>query len=362
MGGVWGNKCKEMVEKDTMEYRHLGSAGVKVSAISFGNWLTGHSPEVEESSLQCISKALEAGVNFIDTAEIYGFGQAETHIGNVLKRGDWDRDSLVISTKFIRAGPKVNQSGLGRKRLVQAAKNSLKRLQLDYVDIIFAHRPDSQTPLEESVRAFNHLIETGKADYWGTSEHSAEELMEIYSICDKRGYYRPVVEQPQYNMLWREKVEVEYGPLYDQFGLGTTVWSPLAGGILSGKYNEGTVPEGSRFADPNLMPAIKKRFESYFVESNREKTIRMLTGIKAIADELGCTQSQLALAWTIKNKDVSTAIFGATRVEQVVDNLGAIEISHKLTPELLVRIEELLGNRPETPRNWRTWENFAPRR
>eukprot|EP00359_Climacostomum_virens_P011056 CAMPEP_0204906766 /NCGR_PEP_ID=MMETSP1397-20131031/6144_1 /ASSEMBLY_ACC=CAM_ASM_000891 /TAXON_ID=49980 /ORGANISM="Climacostomum Climacostomum virens, Strain Stock W-24" /LENGTH=345 /DNA_ID=CAMNT_0052075771 /DNA_START=11 /DNA_END=1048 /DNA_ORIENTATION=+ len=345
-----------------MEYRHLGSAGVKVSVVSFGNWLTGHSPEADEASFQCISKALEAGVNFIDTAEIYGYGQAETHIGNVLKRGGWDRDSLVISTKFWRIGTKPNRSGLGRKRLVQGAKNSLKRLQLDYADIIFAHRPDYETPLEETVRAFNHLIETGRADYWGTSEFSAEELMEIYSICDKKGFYRPVVEQPQYNMLWREKLEVELAPLFDQYGLGTTVWSPLAGGALSGKYNDGNVPEGSRFADPNLFPLIKKRFDDLFVPERREKTISMFAGIKAIADDLGATQSQLALAWAIKNKDVSTAIFGATRVDQVADNLGAVEVSHKLTPEILARIEDLLDNRPKAPVNWRTWGPFPNRR
>jgi voltage-dependent potassium channel beta subunit len=351
-----------MVEKDTMEYRHLGSAGVKVSALSFGNWLSGHSPDAAEASYQCIAKSIEAGVNFIDTAEIYGFGQAETHIGNVLKRGGWDRDSLVISTKFYMSGKGVNQSGLGRKRLVQAARNSLKRLQLDYVDIIFAHRPDYVTPLEESVRTFNHLIETGKADYWGTSEFTAQELMEVYALCEKHGYYFPVVEQPQYNMLWRERVEVELGPLYDQYGLGTTIWSPLAGGILSGKYNDGSIPEGSRYGDPNLIPMVKKRFTSMFEGPARDKTIATLGGLKAIADELGCTQSQLALAWTVKNKDVSTAIFGATREDQVVDNLGALEVVHKLTPEILARIEDLLGNKPQTSLNWRTWTPQPSRR
>mmetsp|Transcript_1521 Transcript_1521/g.3265 ORF Transcript_1521/g.3265 Transcript_1521/m.3265 type:complete len:346 (+) Transcript_1521:3-1040(+) len=345
-----------------MEYRHIGSAGLKVSAISFGNWLTGHSPEAEEANFQCISKALEAGVNFIDSAEIYGNGQAETHIGSVLKRGGWDRDSLVISTKFFRCGSKPNQSGLSRKRLVQAARNSLKRLQLDYADIIFAHRPDYETPIVETVRAFNHLIETGRADYWGTSEFSAEELMEVYSVCDKYGFYRPIVEQPQYNMLVREKFEVELAPLYDQYGLGTTIWSPLGGGTLSGKYNDGTIPEGSRYADPTLNPMILKKFTDLFEAENKAQTIRMFQGLKAISEELGCTQSQLALAWTLKNKDVSTAIFGATRVEQVNDNIGAIEVSHKLTAEILARIEDLLNNRPTPPRNFRTWGAMPHRR
>lgn len=351
-----------MVENDTMEYRHLGTAGIKVSALSYGNWISGHSPEGEEASFQCISKALEAGVNFIDTAEVYGLGQAESHIGNVLKRGGWDRDNLIISTKFMRSGMKVNQSGLGRKRLMQALRNSLKRLQLDYVDIVYAHRFDYITPLEETVRTFNHIIETGKADYWGTSEFTAEELMEVYSICDKHGYYRPVVEQPQYNMLWREKLEVEYAPLFDQYGLGTTVWSPLAGGALTGKYNDGTIPEGSRFSDPSLPPLVKKRFNDLFTDANLAKTIQMFSGLKATSDELGCTQSQLALAWVIKNKDVSTAIFGATRVEQVIDNIGAIEVSNRLTPELLQRIEVLLDNAPQTPMNFRTWTPMPRRR
>mmetsp|Transcript_32930 Transcript_32930/g.32605 ORF Transcript_32930/g.32605 Transcript_32930/m.32605 type:complete len:343 (+) Transcript_32930:36-1064(+) len=342
-----------------MIYRNLGNSGLKVSAIGFGNWLTGHNMEIEEAQFQCFQKSIDAGINFFDTAEVYGAGNAETVFGNILKRGDWDREKLVISTKFIRCGDKV---GLSRKRLVQGMRNSLRRLQLDYVDVMFLHRYDQEVPLEETIRTVNHLIEKGKADYWGTSEFTAQEIQECHKICEKYGFIAPVADQCQYNLIVRDKVEVEYVPLYEKYGMGTTIWSPLMGGILSGKYNNLEFPEGSRLADPSLTPMMKKIYEGYFLPENREKTGRMLNGLGAIASELGCTQSQLALAWCVKNNDVSTAIFGATRPGQVEDNIGAIDLLSRLTPEILARIEELFATRPTPPTNWRTWRPMPARR
>lgn len=344
-----------MVEKDTMLYRNLGNSGLKVSALSIGNWLTGHNLDFEETQFQVFSRFIDAGVNFLDTAEIYGAGSAETILGNVIKRGGWDRDNLVISTKFLRCGSSV---GLSRKRLIQSMKKSLTRLQLDYVDVMFLHRFDHEVPLEETVRAVNHLIEKGKASYWGTSEFTAQQLMEVHKICEKYGYETPIAEQCQYSMLIRDNVEVNLINLFDNYGLGTTVWSPLAGGLLSGKYNDGTIPEGSRLADPTLAPQVRDRYLSYFNEQNKAKTVEMFNGLKTIASELGASQSQLALAWCIKNKDVSTAITGGTSVSQVDDNLGALNLVDRLDEGVLNRIEETLKNRPMPPMDFRKW---APR-
>ncbi|OMJ75741.1 hypothetical protein SteCoe_25044 [Stentor coeruleus] len=348
-----------MVEKDTMIYRNLGNSGLKVSALSIGNWLTGHSLDFEETQFQVFSRFVNAGVNFLDTAEIYGAGNAETILGNIIKRGDWDRDKLVVSTKFLRCGGSV---GLSRKRLIQSMKKSLSRLQLDYVDIMFLHRYDHEVPLEETIRAVNHLIEKGKASYWGTSEFTAQQLMECYKVCDKLGYEYPIAEQCQYSMLIRENVEVTLPHLFDNYGLGTTVWSPISGGLLSGKYNDGTIPEGSRLADPSLAPMVRERYMSYFAEANREKTLNMFKGLKDIANELGASQAQLALAWCIKNEDVSTALCGASRVEQVDDNLGSLELLNKLDDGMLRRIEDVLGNRPTPPMDYRKWAPRPPRR
>lgn len=348
-----------MVEKDSMIYRNLGNSGLKVSAISIGNWLTGQSLDFEETQFQVFSKFVEAGVNFLDTAEMYGAGVAETNLGNILKKGDWDRDNLVISTKFFRCG---NSIGLSRKRLIQQMKKSLGRLQLDYVDIMFLHRFDSETPLEESIRAVNHLIEQGRASYWGTSEFTPQQLIEIFKICEKNGFARPIAEQCQYSMLIRENMEVQLAPLFENYGLGSTVWSPLGGGILTGKYNTGEFPENSRFADPNLPALARKRYEGYFSESNKEKTINMLQGLSSLANELGATQAQLALAWCIQNKDVSTAITGATSAQQVKDSIGCIELCSHLNEPTLKRIEEILNNRPCPPMDFRTWTARPPRR
>jgi len=350
-----------MVEKESMIYKNLGKSGLKVSAISLGNWLTGHNLEFEETQYQCFSKAIEAGVNFLDTAEIYGFGNAETELGNILKKGEWNRDELVISTKFIKAGTKLSQTGLGRKRLIQGVRNSLKRLQLDYADIIFLHRPDQDVPIVETVRTVNHLIETGKADYWGTSEFTPAELMEVFEVCEKYGFVEPVAEQCQYSMMWRKRVEVELAPLFDHYGMGTTVWSPLMGGILTGKYNQG-IPDGTRVSDPMLPAFVKQRYEEPFLPENKETTLKKLQELGKVAEDLGCTQAQLAIAWCMKSPDVSTAITGATRPQQIEDTIKSVEVVEKLTPEVLNRIEEILQTRPTPPMNWRTWELMPHRR
>jgi voltage-dependent potassium channel beta subunit len=350
-----------MVEKDTMVYKNLGNSGLKVSALSIGNWLNGHNLNVEETQMKVFSKFIDAGVNFLDTAEIYGFGNAETILGKTLKAGGWNRDELVISTKFIRAD-QGNGVGLSRKRLVQAMRNSLKRLQLDYVDIMFLHRFDHEVPLEETVRAVSHLIDQGKASYWGTSEFTPLQLMEVYKICDRYGYNYPIAEQCQYNMFIRENVEVNYTELFDRYGLGTTIWSPLSGGILSGKYNDGNFPESSRLTDPALPPLAKTRYLARFNEENKPKTIAQLQGLKTIADELGISQSQLSIAWCMKNPDVSTAITGATSVAQAEDSVKAVEALGKLDSSVLLRIEEILGNRPTPHTDYRTYRPLPPRR
>lgn len=251
--------------------------------------------------------------------------------------------------------------GLGRKRLVLAMRNSLKRLQLDYVDMLFLHRPDIETPLEETVRAVAHLIEQGRADYWGTSEFSAQQVMQIYTICDKHGFPYPIAEQCEYNMFNRQKLEVEYRELLQRYGLGTTIWSPLLGGILTGKYNQG-IPEGSRAHNTGTPEGIRNTMGSRFEPDKLQGTLAALQGLGTIASELGCSQAQLALAWCLKNSDVSTAIMGGTQVSQVQENLGALSVLEKYTAEVDKRIEELIKSRPDPGINWRNWAPLAGRR
>lgn len=347
----------EAQPRKEMEMRSLGPSGLKVSVLSYGNWLTSNDKSAEESTIACIKRCWEHGINFFDTAEIYGNGTAEIIMGNALKALNVPREQLVISTKLLKGGETVNERGLSRKHIIEGLNNSLKRLQLDYVDVVFCHRPDSETPIEETVRAMNYLIENGKAFYWGTSEHSAEEIQQIYAVCDKYGLIKPIVEQPQYNMLCRERFEVEYGTLFDKYRMGSTIWSPLAGGILTGKYNFG-IPAGSRFEN-----AQNFSYATYMGdEEKKKKTVAILEKLTEVAKGLDCTLAQLALAWAIANKDVSTAMFGASKVEQVDSNVKAVEIYKKLTPEISAKIEEILGNRPKTPMNYLTWSPFPPRR
>jgi voltage-dependent potassium channel beta subunit len=291
--------------------------------------------------------AYEAGVNFFDNAEAYANGNAEIVMGNVLKRTGWKRSDLVISTKLFWGGQGPNDTGLSHKHILEGIDASLRRLQLDYVDLLFCHRPDLETPIEETVRAMTQVIQQGKAFYWGTSEWSATQLMEAYGVARQEHLIPPTMEQPQYNMLHRERVEVEYLPLYRLAGLGTTIWSPLASGILTGKYNDG-IPEGSRMALQGYE-WLRKNLESEAGQHNLEK-VRKLAPIAA---ELECTLAQLAMAWCLKNPYVSTVITGASRAEQVTENMKALEVAAKLTPEIMERIEAVLDNKPDGEPDYR---------
>ncbi len=330
-----------------MEYRHLGSSGLQVSALSFGAWVTFAQQYGEEIAYDCMKAAYDAGVNFFDNAEAYAGGRAETVMGNVLQRVGWKRSDLVISTKIFWGGEGPNDNGLSRKHILEGTNAALARLQLDYVDLIYCHRPDIRTPIEETVRAMSYLVDQGKAFYWGTSEWSAAQIMEAYGIARREHLVPPTMEQPQYNMFHRERVEKEYAHLYDEIGLGTTIWSPLASGLLTGKYSEGIV-EGTR-ATLKGYEWLRKNFESEQGLANIQKARQL----QPIADELGCSLAQLAIAWCLKNPHVSTVITGASRAEQVVENMKALDVVPQLAPEIIDRIEAILQNKPEPASDYR---------
>ncbi len=330
-----------------MEYRFLGASGLKVSALSLGSWVTFGTQVDEEEAGRCMEAAFEAGVNFFDNAEVYAEGLAETIMGRVLKRKGWKRSDYLVSTKLFWGGKGPNDRGLSRKHILEGMDASLKRLGLDYVDLVFCHRPDIHTPVEETVRAMDHLVRTGKALYWGTSEWEGWRIREAFHVARREHLIPPTMEQPQYNMFHRERVEKEYASLYEEFGLGTTIWSPLAGGILTGKYNQG-IPEDSR-ANLKGYEWLRERYTS---EEGRAK-IEKVKRLEPLARELGCTLAQLALAWCLKNPRVSTVITGASRVSQVEENMKALEVVPKLTRELMESIEEILGNKPVPPYDFR---------
>jgi voltage-dependent potassium channel beta subunit len=323
-----------------MEYRSLGRSGLKVSALSFGTWVTFGEQIGEETAAACLKEARDAGVNFFDTAEAYARGQAEVTLGRLVRKFGWKRSDLVISTKVFWGGPGPNDTGLSRKHIVEGVEASLKRLQMDYVDLIFCHRPDKDTPVEESVRAMSHLVDRGLAFYWGTSEWPAEALRDAYHIARRERLVPPTMEQPQYHMFHRDRVEREYRRLYGDFGLGTTVWSPLASGFLTGKYARG-VPEGTRLSLRRYQ-WLRKRYEGPGAGDLQKKTGKL----ERLASGLKLTLPQLALAWCLKNRDVSTVITGASRPEQVAENMKAGDAVALLTPEVMEKIEKILGNRP----------------
>ena len=324
-----------------MEYRFLGKSGLKISALSLGAWVTYGGQVGEQVAQQCMVAAYEAGVNFFDNAEVYANGNAEIVMGNVIKKTGWKRSDLVISTKIFWGGEGPNDNGLSRKHILEGANASLRRLQMEYVDLIFCHRPDKFTPIEETVWAMNSIIQQGKSFYWGTSEWSAAQIMEAYGVARREHLIPPLMEQPEYHMFHRGRVESEYARLYRDIGLGTTIWSPLASGILTGKYNHG-IPQDSRL---NLKGYgwLRERLESEEGQRNLEK-VRQLT---PIAEELGFSMAQLAIAWCLKNPNVNTVITGASRPEQVGENMKALEASGRLTPEVMECIESILDNKPE---------------
>ena len=330
-----------------MEYRHLGTAGIKVSALSLGAWVTYGSQVGEEVAHDCMKAAYDLGVNFFDNAEGYANGNAEIVMGNVVKKMGWKRSDLVISTKIFWGGQGVNDRGLSHKHIIEGVNASLKRLQMEYVDLVFCHRPDNETPIEETVRAMTQVIHQGKAFYWGTSEWSATQIMEAYGIARREHLIPPIMEQPQYHMFHRERVEKEYARLYREIGLGTTIWSPLASGLLTGKYNQGMI-EGTRATLPGYE-WLKKRFEDAEAQHRIEKVKQLMP----IANDLGCSMAQMALAWCLKNPHVSTVITGASKAPQVGENMKALEVMPKLTNEVMERIEAVLGNKPSPEANAR---------
>ncbi len=330
-----------------MDYRFLGNSGLQVSALSFGAWVTFGSQMDQDLAEQCMHAAYEAGVNFFDNAEVYAGGVAEEIMGQILTRSGWHRSDFVVSTKIFWGGEGPNRRGLSRKHILEGADAALTRLQQDYVDLIFCHRHDLHTPIEETVRAMDHLIRTGKALYWGTSEWPADRILEAWHIARREHLTPPLMEQPQYNMLHRDRVEHEYAPLYDDIGLGTTIWSPLASGLLTGKYND-SIPENTRGTVAGYE-WLRERFEG-------EEALAQLKAVRAlapIAEELGCTQAQLALAWCLKNPNVSTVITGASRPEQVIENMKALDIVDQMNQTVMDRIEGILENRPEPEKDWR---------
>jgi voltage-dependent potassium channel beta subunit len=319
-----------------MQYRRLGSSGLKLSELSFGSWVTYGNQLAEDSARECMAAAHDAGVNFFDNAEVYARGQSETIMGAALAKLGWRRSSYVVSTKFywgLNDGPNEKNT-LNRKYLMQAIDGSLKRLQLDHVDLVFCHRPDPDTPLEEVVWAMHDMIRTGKALYWGTSEWEAAAIAAAWHIADKHHLARPVMEQPQYNLFHRERVEREYARLYDDPGIGLTTWSPLASGLLSGKYNDG-IPPGSR--------ATVKGYEWLAERIVDPVKLAQVRSLAPIAADLDCTLAQLALAWCLKNPHVTTVITGASRASQVVENMRCLEVVPKLDAEIMARIDGIVG-------------------
>ena len=315
-----------------MEYRNLGRTGLKVSTLSFGSWVTFKTQLDTGLAAECLSAARDAGVNFFDNAEGYAAGESERIMGAAIRDLGWSRHSYVISTKlYWGLHDEVNMKNtLNRKYLSQAIDGSLERFGLDFVDLVLCHRPDPQTPLEETVWAMSDMITQGKALYWGTSEWSAAEIMAAWAIADKHHLHKPLFDQTQYNLLWRERVENEYARLYDEIGLGLTTWSPLASGLLTGKYLGG-IPEGSR--------ATLEGYE--WLKSTLTDPVRnsKVAQFKAVADDIDATLTQLALAWCVKNPHVSTVITGASTPEQVAENMSALDIVDRMTPEIMDRLD-----------------------
>jgi voltage-dependent potassium channel beta subunit len=330
-----------------MEYRRLGRSGLKLSALSFGSWVTFSYQLDEEAALDCMRVAYDAGVNFFDNAEVYADGESERIMGAALRKLGWPRDTWCVSSKVYWGGDAPTQKGLSRKHVVEACHAALRRLEVDYLDLYFCHRPDLETPVEETVRAMHDLVQQGKVLYWGTSEWSAEQIREAWGIARALGLHGPTMEQPQYSMLHRDRVEREYWRLYPEIGLGTTIWSPLASGILTGKYSRG-VPKDSRMTLPDYGWLRSSVVDSEEGRANRERADRIV----ALAQEMGVPPAQLAIAWCLKNPHVSTVILGASKRSQLEENLGALDKVALLTDSVMDRIDTILANRPELPTQW----------
>jgi len=325
-----------------MEYRRMGKSGLKLSALSLGSWLTFGKQISDKTAKELMAMAYDQGVNFFDNAEIYARGESERVMGRILKELAWPRDSYCVSSKafFGKGGELPTQKGLHRKHLREACDEALQRLQVDYLDLYFCHRPDKETPVEETVWTMNQLIQAGKVLYWGSSQWSAQEIMEAHMVARQHHLIGPVVEQPQYNMFYRERLEKEYLRIFETVGLGTTIWSPLASGVLSGKYNEG-MPAGTRLG----MEGLDWLKEAALTEERIEKTRQL----SSIASQLEISMPRLAIAWCLKNPNVTTVILGASKTAHLDENLKALADQEKLSEEVMAEIDAILGNRPQLP-------------
>lgn len=327
-----------------MQYKNLGRSGLKVSQLSYGAWVSfGNQIDVKEAKT-LLQTCRDHGVNFFDNAEVYANGRAEEIMGQAIRELGWKRSDIVVSTKIFWGGPGPNDKGLSRKHIIEGTKASLKRLDMEYVDLIYCHRPDIITPIEETVRAMNFVIDQGWAFYWGTSEWSAQQITEACEVAKRLDLVGPIVEQPEYNMFARHKVETEYLPLYTNYGIGLTTWSPLASGVLTGKYNSG-VPADSRFALEN--------YKNLASRSLVDDVLKKVRNLKPIADELDVPMSQLAIAWCAANPNVSSVITGATKEYQIQENMKAIDLIPKLTPDVMEKIEAVVQSKPKRPESFR---------
>ena len=326
-----------------MLYRRLGKSGLQVSEFSLGSWVTFGKQVDQRDALDIMTLAYDSGINFFDNAEGYEAGASETLMGEALAKLAWSRDSYIVSSKVFWGGSKPTQRGLSRKHVTDACHAALKRLQVDYLDLYFCHRPDIDTPIEETVRAMHDLVQQGKVLYWGTSEWSAQQLTEAWAVARELRITPPTMEQPQYNLFEREKVEGDYRPLYDLMGLGTTIWSPLASGILTGKYNKG-IPAGSRLD----LPGYEWLKELWQSDKGKER-LAQVEKLAVLAKEIGLPIHHMALLWCLANKNVSTVILGASKKSQLEDNLSALDSRETLTPEVLEKIDAILGNKPAEP-------------
>jgi len=327
-----------------MEYRRMGKTGLQLSVLSYGSWITFAKQVDDTVSDQLMGFAYDSGINFFDNAEVYSRGESEKMMGRILKKKNWERSSYVVSSKAFFGwrgeANKPNQTGLSRKHIVEACDEALERLQLDYLDLFFCHRPDKNVPMEEVVRTMNTLIQQGKILYWGTSEWSGAEIAEAHMVARELHLEGPAMEQPQYNLFERYRMEVDYFTIFKNIGMGTTIWSPLASGLLTGKYNDG-IPEGSRLALEGF-DWLKDRTLS-------EQRIESVRNLDAVAKELNTTLATLAIAWCIRNPNVTTAILGATKEAQLVENLKALDVYTKLDEETMVKIDEIMQTKPVMP-------------
>jgi voltage-dependent potassium channel beta subunit len=322
-----------------MEYRRLGKSGLQVSELSLGSWVTFGNQISDDVAEQLMIKAYDAGVNFFDNAEVYADGKSEIVMGNILNKLKWDRSTYLVSSKVFWGGKLPNQKGLMRKHVMEACHAALKRLQVDYLDLFFCHRPDVYTPIEETVWSMHNLIQQGKILYWGTSEWSAQQITEAHYVAERYKLIGPTMEQPQYNMFYREKMDKNYLPLFQNFGLGTTIWSPLASGVLTGKYIHEN-DEQTRVKLAGLEWIKEKNID------NEEFSNKVLL-LKKLADKLGVPMAQMSLAWCLKNPNVSTVILGASKVSQLEENLQCLQVKGMLTNDVMEEIETILDNKPK---------------